>query len=85
MNKTHSQVRESRDAIESLVNVTIVLEHRVEFLHTESKKLFPQLQYIELNLHINGIFQMITRAILDPKLSIHILLQQRSEAVKGAM
>ena len=75
MNKTHSQVRENRDAINGLVNVTNMLADKVQFVHAENEKLRTELGYVELNI--------MSRAILETRRSLSALLHQISEAANG--
>ena len=60
VNKTHSQVKENRDAINSLVNVTNMLEDRVRFVHEENEQLRTELGYVELNIQMRELFHIMS-------------------------
>lgn len=83
VNKTHSQVRENRDAINSLINVTERFEDRIRLVHLENKKLITELGYVELNMQLRELFHMMSRAILGTRRSLSALLHQISESANG--
>ena len=83
VNKTHSQVRENRDAINSLVNVTNMLADKVQFVHAENEKLRTVLGYVELNIQMRELFHIMSRAILGTRRSLSALLHQISETANG--
>ena len=83
VNKTRPQVRENRDAINSLVNVTNMLADKVQFVHAENTKLRTELGNVELNIQMRELFHIMSRAILGTRRSLSVLLHQISETANG--
>lgn len=83
VNKTQTQVRENRDAINTLINVTERLEDKVRLVHLENKRMSTELGLVELNMQLRELFRMMSRAILGVRRSVSALLHQISESANG--
>ena len=83
VDKTHSQIKENREAINFLVNFTNMLEDRVQLVHVENEKLRTELDYVELNIQMRELFHIMSRAILGTRRSLSALLHQISETANG--